>query len=87
MAFYKKEFILIIFTNIFFITKIPFKSKLIHFTVNKKSYISIVNNTTFKRWYDDFYLDLNNTYNNYSYTMVECSATFRKNLTNFSFIN
>ena len=49
--------------------------------------ISKVYNTTFKRWLDDFYLGLNNTYSNYSYTMVECSATFRKTLTNFNFVN
>lgn len=52
-----------------------------------KSSISKVYNTTFKRWYDDFYLGLNGTYSNYSYTMVECSTTFRKVLTNFSFTN
>ena len=49
--------------------------------------VSKVYNTTFKRWLDDFYLGLNNTYSNYSYTMVECSATFRKILTNFNFVN
>ena len=52
-----------------------------------KPSISKVYNTTFKRWYDDFYLGLNGTYSNYSYTMVECSTTFRKVLTNFSFTN
>jgi len=52
-----------------------------------KSSVSKIYNTTIKRWLDDFYLGLNNTYNNYSYTMVECSATFRKSLTNFNFVN
>ena len=52
-----------------------------------KSSVSKVYNTTFKRWHDDFYLGLNNTYSNYSYTMVECSATYRKSLTNFNFTN
>jgi NADH-quinone oxidoreductase subunit G len=49
-----------------------------------KSSVSKVYNTIFKRWLDDFYLGLNNTYSSYSYTMVECSATFRKVLTNFN---
>ena len=49
--------------------------------------VSKLYNTTFKRWIDDFYLGSNNTYCNYSYTMVECSATFRKVLTNYSTIN
>ena len=48
-----------------------------------KSYVSKIYNTSFKRWLDDFYLGLNNIYSNYSYTMIECSATFRKALTNF----
>jgi NADH dehydrogenase/NADH:ubiquinone oxidoreductase subunit G len=47
--------------------------------------ITKVYNTTFKRWLDDFYLG-NNSYCNYSYTMVECSATFRQVLTNFTFV-
>jgi len=51
-----------------------------------KSSISKVYNTTFKRWYDNFYLGLNGTYGNYFYTKVECSTTFRKVLTNF-FLN
>ena len=49
-----------------------------------KSSVSKLYNTILKRWLDDFYLGLNNTYSNYSYTMVECSATFRKVLTNFN---
>jgi hypothetical protein len=48
-----------------------------------KSYVSKIYNTSFKRWLDDFYLGVNNTYSNYSYTMIECSATFRKAATNF----
>ena len=48
-----------------------------------KSYVSKIYNTSLKRWLDDFYLGLNNIYSNYSYTMVECSATLRKALTNF----
>jgi NADH-quinone oxidoreductase chain G len=48
-----------------------------------KSYVSKIYNTSFKRWLDDFYLGVNNIYSNYSYTMIECSATFRKALTNF----
>lgn len=47
--------------------------------------VSKVYNTTFKRWLDDFYLG-NSNYSNYSYTMVECSAIFRRVLTNFSFV-
>jgi NADH dehydrogenase/NADH:ubiquinone oxidoreductase subunit G len=45
--------------------------------------VSKIYNTSFKRWLDDFYLGLNNIYSNYSYTMIECSATFRQALTNF----
>jgi len=63
------------------------KNTAFDFTQTKyKSSVSKVHNTTFKRWYDDFYLG-SNTYSNYSYTMVECSSTFRKVLTNFSSIN
>jgi NADH-quinone oxidoreductase subunit G len=50
-----------------------------------KSYVLKVYNTSFKRWLDDFYLGLNNSYSNYSYTMVECSAIYRKVFTNFIF--
>jgi len=52
-----------------------------------KPSVSKVYNTPMKRWLDDFYLGLNNNCSNYSYTMVECSATFRKVLTNFNFVN
>ena len=52
--------------------------------VKFKPSISKLYNTTFKRWIDDFYLGSNNIYCNYSYVMVECSATFRKVLTNYS---
>jgi hypothetical protein len=52
-----------------------------------KSSISKVYNTIFKRWFDDFYLGLYDSYSNYSYTMSECSITYRKVLTNFSFTN
>jgi len=50
-----------------------------------KLYVLKVYNTSFKRWLDDFYLGLNNVYSNYSYTMVECSAIYRKAFTNFIF--
>jgi NADH-quinone oxidoreductase chain G len=49
-----------------------------------KSSVAKMYNTTFKRWIDDFYLGFYNTYCNYSYTMVECSAAFRHALTNYS---
>jgi hypothetical protein len=48
-----------------------------------KSYVAKIYNTSFRRWLDDFYLGLNSIYSNYSYTMVECSASFRKICTNF----
>jgi NADH dehydrogenase/NADH:ubiquinone oxidoreductase subunit G len=50
-----------------------------------KLHVLKVYNTSFKRWLDDFYLGLNNVYSNYSYTMVECSAIYRKAFTNFIF--
>ena len=49
--------------------------------------VSKLYNTTLKRWIDDFYLGSNNIYCNYSYVMVECSATFRQVLTNYSIIS
>ena len=73
-------------TNLSFYLTVKNTSFVLNQTKYKQS-ISKVYNTTFKRWYDDFYLGLNGTYSNYSYTMVECSTTFRKILTNFSFTN
>lgn len=65
-----------------FIKNTSFDFKQIKF----KPSISKLYNTTLKRCIDDFYLGSNIIYCNYSYVMIECSAIFRKVLTNYTTI-